>query len=423
VSAPAVAIQTRGVYTENDTGVTRWGTTGLLDLCRRDAASCPTGRRDAVGTIDKRERRRRDGTTYHVWRARTRLRTGEQRSKTFRRKVDAEAWLTTMQAGRLDGTSADPKRGRTLYRDWLDRWMDGRRHAARASTIARDESYARNHLRPRWADWQLATIERSDVAAWVGELSDAGLAPATVRKAYQLFAASIEAAVTDRYLGVSPCRDIPLPKVETGETRFLTPGEVARLADAIDVRYRALVLVGAYGGLRIGELAGLHRDDVHGGQVQVVRTVSWVQGHLHINAPKTAAGRRRVGLPAFVADELGSHLAAYAGPQVVFPAPGGGYLQPNLFRRRQYDPAVRAAHLEGLRIHDLRHTAVSLWIASGADVKRVAARAGHASVAFTLQRYGHLYPDSEDDLMGALDAIGRGADPSGNVVSLPARRA
>jgi integrase len=358
VSAPAVAIQTRGVYTENDTGVTRWGTTGLLDLCRRDAASCPTGRRDAVGTIDKRERRRRDGTTYHVWRARTRLRTGEQRSKTFRRKVDAEAWLTTMQAGKLDGTSADPKRGRTLYGDWLDRWMDGRRHAARASTIARDESYARNHLRPRWADWQLATIERSDVAAWVGELSDAGLAPATVRKAYQLFAASIEAAVTDRYLGVSPCRDIPLPKVETGETRFLTPGEVARLADAIDVRYRALVLVGAYGGLRIGELAGLHRDDVDGkGRSRWSVPSRGCKGHLHINAPKTAAGRRRVGLPAFVADELGSPPRRVRRASSCVPRAWRRVPATEPVPSRQFDPAVRAAHLEGLRIHDLRHTA------------------------------------------------------------------
>jgi integrase len=52
---------------------------------------------------------------------------------------------------------------------------------------------------------------------------------------------------------------VPLPKVEREEMRFLTPAEVAALADAIAPRYRALVLVGAYGGLRIGELAGLRR--------------------------------------------------------------------------------------------------------------------------------------------------------------------
>jgi integrase len=51
-------------------------------------------------------------------------------------------------------------------------------------------------------------------------------------------------------------------------------------------------------------------------------------------------------------------------------------------------PATRAAGLQGLRIHDLRHTAVALWIAAGATPKEVAVRAGHTSVSFTLDRYG-----------------------------------
>lgn len=378
---------------------------------------------DPVGSITKQQRRRRDGTRYHVWQARTRLRTGEQRSKTFRRKIDAEQWLTAMEAAKRDGTGSDPRLGRTTWGEWAERWEASRQHSARSSTLARDASYIRNHLRPRWSRWQLAEIERSDVVEWVGDLSGKGLAPATVRKCYQLFAASMDAAVVGRYLGVSPCLQVPLPKVGTTTVRFLTPGEVARLADTIDRRYRAFVLVGAYGGLRVGELAGLHRDDIIDGELQVVRTVSWVRGHLELNDPKTAAGRRRVGLPTFVADELEHHLAEHAGPEIVYPSPRGSYLQPSTFRQRQWNPAVEAAGLDGLRIHDLRHTAVSLWIAAGADPRRVAARAGHASVAFTLQRYGHLYPDGEADLMGALDALGRAADAADNVVSLPTRGA
>ena len=373
-----------------------------------------------MGTIEKRSRTKRDGTEYHVWRARTRLRNGDARSNTFARKVDAEAWLTTMQAGRLDGTAADPKRGRTTYGAWLDKWQPTRRHGSRASTLARDDSYIANHVRPHWQDWQLAHIDRTDVVDWVGELSDKGLAPATVAKVYQLFAASIEAAITDRYLGVSPCRSIDLPKIGKHPMRILTPGELGRLADKMDERYRALVLVAGYGGLRIGELSALHVGDIDRKrkQVRVERTASWVKGHLHINQPKTASGRRSVALPGFVWDALVGHLGEHSGPEIVFPAPGGGYLQPNLFRRRQFAPAVAGAKLDGLRPHDLRHTAVSLWIASGADVKRVAARAGHTSVSFTLDRYGHLYPDSEDDLMGALDALGRAATEPDNVVSI-----
>ena len=84
--------------------------------------------------------------------------------------------------------------------------------------------------------------------------------------------------------------------------------------------------------------------------------------------------------------------------------------------------AIRAAGLDGLRIHDLRHTAVALWIAAGANPKEVAARAGHASVSFTLDRYGHLYP-ADTALRDRLDALYGTAQPApdGTVVRLPRR--
>lgn len=374
-----------------------------------------------MGSIHKRQRTRADGTSYHVWQAITRLPNGKQTAKTERRKVDAERWLKETEANALKGTAVATKRGKTPYAELLDRWLKAHRHdGRRPSSVARDESYVKNHVRPRWEEWQLVAIERADVQEWVNELADSGLAPATVRKVYNLFSASLEWAVDERYLGVSPCQRIALPKVKPTRMRFLTPGEVGRLADAMDERYRALVLVGGYAGLRIGELVALHREDVDLAkrQVRVTRTASWVKGHLHLNEPKTAAGRRSVGLPAFVAEALAEHLEGHAGETIVFPAPGGGYLQPTLFRARQFVPAVKEAKLEPLRIHDLRHTAVSLWIASGADAKRVAARAGHSSVAFTLDRYGHLFPDTEDDLMGRLHEVGTAAEAESNVVSL-----
>jgi integrase len=68
-------------------------------------------------------------------------------------------------------------------------------------------------------------------------------------------------------------------------------------------------------------------------------------------------------------------------------------------------PAVERAGLAPLRIHDLRHTAVSLWIASGNNPKEVSRRAGHTSVAFTLDRYGHLYPEADERAPDRLDAL------------------
>jgi hypothetical protein len=68
--------------------------------------------------------------------------------------------------------------------------------------------------------------------------------------------------------------------------------------------------------------------------------------------------------------------------------------------------------LDGLRIHDLRHTAVALWIAAGANPKEVSARAGHSSVSFTLDRYGHLYPEADNALRDRLDALYGTAQPA-----------
>jgi integrase len=231
------------------------------------------------------------------------------------------------------------------------------------------------------------------------------------------------AAVDAGMLAQSPCRRVPLPKVEREEMRFLTPAEVATLAEAIVPRYRALVLVGAYGGLRIGELAGLRRSrvDLLRGTVQVAEIVVEVRGVLHVGPPKTRASRRTVGLPRFVVEELAVHLGRPGDLQaLVFTAPHGGPLRLPAFRARVWRPAVVAAGLDGLRIHDLRHTAVALWIAAGANPKEVAARAGHSSVSFTLDRHGHLYPEADTALRDRLDALYGNAQsaPEGTVVRL-----
>jgi integrase len=128
-----------------------------------------------------------------------------------------------------------------------------------------------------------------------------------------------------------------------------------------------------------------------------------------------------VGLPRFVAEELAAHLAGPGDPEAfVFTAPQGGPLRLPAFRARVWRPAVIAAGLDGLRIHDLRHTAVALWIAVGANPKEVSARAGHSSVSFTLDRYGHLYPEADTALRDRLDTLYGSSRPApeGNVVRL-----
>jgi integrase len=263
------------------------------------------------------------------------------------------------------------------------------------------------------------------VRAWVADLTARELAPATVVKAYHLLGKVLAGAVDAGMIAQSPCRRVSLPKIEREEMRFLTPVEIGRLADAIQPRYRALVLVGAYGGLRIGELAGLRRErvDLLRGTVEVAEIMTEVAGQLQVGPPKTRASRRMVGLPRAVAKVLAEHLAPGGQPaDFVFTGPQGGPLRIANLRNRIWRPATTAAGLDGLRIHDLRHTAVALWIAAGASPKEVAVRAGHSSVSFTLDRYGHLYPESDASLRDRLDTFftaGQAVE-EGVVIALPA---
>ena len=142
----------------------------------------------------------------------------------------------------------------------------------------------RRYALPRFGNQPLAAIRQREVRAWVADLAATDLALSTVRKTYHLLGKVLSAAVDAGMITQSPCQRVPLPTIEREEMRFLTPPEIARLADAIRPSYRALVLVGAYGGLRIGELAGLRRSrvDLLRGTVEVAEIITEVGGRLRV---------------------------------------------------------------------------------------------------------------------------------------------
>jgi integrase len=90
---------------------------------------------------------------------------------------------------------------------------------------------------------------------------------------------------------------------------------------------------------------------------------------------------------------------------LVFPTPAGEPMRRSNFARRVWAPATQAAGVDGLRFHDLRHTAVALAIQQGAHPKAIQERLGHSSVTVTLDRYGHLYEGLDGDLADGLDLV------------------
>jgi integrase len=180
--------------------------------------------------------------------------------------------------------------------------------------------------------------------------------------------------------------------------QFLTIEQVEALADAITPRYRAFIYVGAYGGLRWGEMRALRPEHFDGSAITVVEQLDGAD-------VKTKASRRRVVLPPGVAAELAAHIKAYPG-RYIFTNMAGNALHHSSFTSQQFKKALVAAGIDrSVTIHALRHTCASLMIASGAHPKLVSEYLGHSGIGVTMNRYGHLFPAMHQQAAAGLDAL------------------
>jgi integrase len=167
---------------------------------------------------------------------------------------------------------------------------------------------------------------------------------------YRYFAAILRAAVEDRIIAVSPCRGIRLPKIEKIRVEQLETDEVVALADAVDDRYRALVVLAAGTGMRQGEVFGLTlpRLDLLRRGVKVQQQLITIQGRVpYLGPPKTEASLRTIPLPLIVVDSVAAHLAEYepGDLRTVFSGDRGEPLRRNRFSERVWRPAVARAGL------------------------------------------------------------------------------
>lgn len=362
------------------------------------------------------EKRVRDGQVR--WLARYRDPSGRQRMKNFTRKTDAERYLVGVESTKLSGSYVDPARSRVTVGVWAAQWLDAQTHL-KPSTRARYEGIVSKHIGPRWGTTPLAKVGHADVAAWVAGLD---LAPASVRYVHRVLALVLELAVRDGRMPRNPAAGVRLPKVRAAEKRFLSREEVFQLADCAGER-RALVLTLAYCGLRWGELAALRvgRVDLLRRRLTVAESAIEVGGRLTWGTPKNHQ-QRSVPVPRFLADLLAVELAGKGPEDLVFTTPTGRPLRNLNFRRDVFDQAAANAGLAGLTPHELRHTAASLAVSAGANVKAVQRMLGHASAAMTLDVYSGLFDDDLDGLAERMDAAA--ADVSrmcagGEVVALP----
>jgi integrase len=343
------------------------------------------------------------------WRVRYRDPASRERSRSFRRRVDAEKFLISIESAKLRNEWVDPHLASTRFEDFAAQQRQSW-HGLSESTADLRDGLMRNHVLPAWEGHRVGSIGQLDVQRWVNELVEKRLASSTIRQAYACFERVLRVAVIARLIPASPCQSIHLPRDEHREMHFLAPEQVSLLATGIGPEYETLVYFAAYTGLRWGETVGLKLKRVHllRGEVEVVEQLAEVNGRLYFKQPKTRQSRRIIGLPNFMVDMLARHVDTRPDdPETLLFVGGKGKpLRRSNFARRWWKPAIGRTGLPSdLRFHDLRHTCVAFLIDLGMQQYDVMRHLGHSSIKTTLDLYGHKFPNRDGELRRGLDML------------------
>jgi integrase len=356
---------------------------------------------------------------------------GHQRKQTFGRYEDAR-WFKTETERQLDtGAYVRPDAGRITLAAWYEELLPTLQLAPK--TRALYELEARQYILPALGHYPLNKITKGHVDALYAQMREQGKGAPTIQVTHRLLSRLLSAAVDHEKIARNPAQRAKRytdtsHAPQSREPRFLDASQVAALAEAVPTRDRALVLLLAYSGLRIGEASFLRvkHVDLFRRRVLVEGTASEVQGRRIEGATKTKK-KRSVQLPAFLTQELMRHRAAFcdeSDPEAYFFAgPNGAPLRANNWRKRVFYRACEKVgfavaersprggfvrwSVQPPHVHDLRHTAASLAIQAGAHPKAVQEMLGHASITMTMDRYSHLFDSLQEGLADRLDGIYR----------------
>jgi integrase len=349
----------------------------------------------------------------------------------FKTKRDAEVFLASVVVSKAKGEFVDAGAARMTVDALGKEWLNNQSHL-KPSSHRPIESAWRVHVAPHWGARSVGSIRPSEVQAWVSQLGATRGATSVIR-AYGVLAAVLDVALKDRRVSVNPARGVTLPRKGKKSRIYLSHNDVQRLADESG-EWSTLILFLAYTGLRWGEATGLRvrHVDALKRRVNVSENAVALGAVVHVGTPKSHEARS-VPYPRFLAEPVASLCEGKGRDELVF---GGGLVHVPRPKTSEgmtswFLRALKLAGLERMTIHDLRHTAASLAISSGANVKAVQRILGHASAAMTLDTYADLFEDDLDAVSDALDAaknsasvvkmLSRGAQVPAPVALLPSK--
>lgn len=373
------------------------------------------------------------------WLARWVDNDGQERTKAFDRRSDAERHIdgTTVALG--TGTYADPQRSAVTFGTIAEAWWSTK-HGKAPKTVAGYRGLLDITVYPKWKDEPLRDITHERIQNWItwlgtnpaarqrpkrdedGEVIQTGLSPARVIQLHQVVHQALAYAVRAKYIAVNPADDITLPSKPQSKQLALTHEQVRLLAEETSkaqTRERAdtvpsrltpqelatMVRFMAYGGFRFGEAIALRVGDINTEKRRVmvsksitqVRGQGWVEGET-----KTHQKRSTPILTTALTEELKLLIDGRDPAEFLFPGPDGNAMTYGWFRAR-FDKAVDKLGVAGVTPNTLRHSAGSLALSTGASVVTTQKLLGHLNATTTMNVYSHMLPDDFDNLAAAMD--------------------
>jgi len=331
---------------------------------------------------------------------------GTRRRASFDTKDAALGKLARVSVQRSDGSYVRPNRV-TVGELW-PRWEQARSQLAKSTRVGYDAAW-RTYIQPRWEHIPVQDVDLAAVKEWLPTLRTRAmpntparqLSASWARKVGIVLHGLLEMAVESKLLAVSPLTKLAkaMPKQLASERRYLSVAEVDLLianAGPIELPVRVLVFTG----IRRGEMAGLRVGDLDAARSRL-RVARDVDEDGEFDATKTRK-HRDVPIGGDVRTALIAAARGRDRTALLLPGPDGTPWRRNSWRSR-WNTACASAGLADLVAHELRHTAVSLAIHAGANIKTIQRMVGHTSAAITLDTYGHLWEDELDGLPAAVE--------------------
>ncbi|MGH3635614.1 MAG: tyrosine-type recombinase/integrase, partial [Mycobacterium sp.] len=348
----------------------------------------------------------------------------KERSKQFGRMADARAFKVEIERELIRGTYVDPRAGDITFKDYAEQWRTERADH-RATTAKRAESLLRLYAYPHLSDLRIGAARKSDLKQFVRALvmtpqrragthaidASRQISASMVHRVINVVKAVFSAAAEDGRIASNPCQGLWLPELERVEIEIPTTDQLVEIVAGFKASYyQRLVLAAAGTGLRSGELRGLTEDRVNflRRTVKVDRQLIGAPNRQPIwGPPKSKAGYRTIPVAQSIIDVFAAQIAERGV------GPGG-----LIFTGRDHQPVIDSTLHHRLEevldplgwpeqtgLHVFRHYYASLLIHAGLSVKVVQKRLGHATAQETLDTYGHLWPDDEEDSRTAVQEV------------------